>query len=1356
MKTITFIFLFILFSLSAITQIIPGQESDYLSTNPDEGTFILPSESIIYHEYVLYPDNNNELPVPDVLRNYYNQNYYFSFYMPHNQDVDIHLKYPDNEEVMAGMLVYEDTEGEELNKITHFHESPGKMHINKHEFAPGNRVFVRLYFSDDMSEEKIEIAIRKRNPQGVPKQINVNTSTYTVQELITDVFITGCVQAFNISSNDGGNTYGDPLSTLSIGYFTDNIGNSGFDEGFVMTSGKAEQAEGPDNSPSSSFISGSGTDPDLQALIPGYSVNDACVLEFDFIPESNQVQFEYIFGSEEFPEWANSSYNDVFGFFLSGPGINGPYSNNAINIAKLPNGQPVTIDNLYNNQQYYEGATSGSGGTGDAYNNTIEYDGASIPLVAEADVQMCETYHIKLAIGDAGDSSYDSGVFFKASSFVSGLEYNVDSYNPWYQTTEVYEGCQTYVEFTRVDVSDLSQTINIGMQISGTATMGVDYSNIPNTYTIPAGQESSILEIDTYADGINEGPESIVFEYEMGCPCTPEIVYDTVWIYDELDPAINITNNGPICEGETATLTMDYSTSYDPDLIDWEWQINGSTGSEITVSPTTTTTYYIDVDYPCSSEVHSTTVTVNPNPDVDLGGDQAVCDYSTPVTLNAGSGMGEYDWSTGESTQTIQVSATDDYSVTVTDNNGCEGEDEMSLTVLVSPVVDLGPDQSACDYNTPITLDAGGGMDIYGWSTGDDTQTIDIDSTDTYAVTVTDGNGCTGDDSMVFTVNSSPDPDLGPDQTVCDYDTPVTLDAGGGMDIYNWSTGDDTQTIDVDSIDNYSVTVTDVNGCTGDDSMVLNVNPSPNPDLGPDQTICGYDTASVTLDAGPGTIYQWNITDTTQIITVVEGGMYAVTVTNHFGCTGADSMYLAIDQLPDPNLGSDTVLCDYNAPLTLDPGTDTSFNYHWSDGSGSSNLEVNESGTYSVTVIEGVCTAIDEIQVTINPSPSVDLGPDQYRCETEEPFLLDAGLGVTEYLWNTGNTSRTQDVTETGIYSVTVTNEYDCFDADSMYFQIDTMPPSGIFHDTNYCINADAVYLEAVAEGGTWEGPGIADQATGLFVPQVVGGNTTHITYTVVNGECTSVSETDIHVHALPDIQVINLQNVLCFGEATGEIHVTAPQSTSPEYDWVNHDMSGPYIHSLTAGVYNLVVTDAYSCQSDTFLIVSQPSELLVDYESGNPSCIGNNDGYIEFEVTGGVLPYLYRWERGESDSPLFNDLYEGKYNFVISDDHNCTEKVSIKLIDTPVECIRIPNAFTPNGDGTNDTWKIENLEMFSPYQVEVFNRWGQLLYFGTPGDESWDGRTLEGKKVPAGAYIYVINFDGGLDKRSGIVSVVY
>jgi hypothetical protein len=222
-----------------------------------------------------------------------------------------------------------------------------------------------------------------------------------VTVLVQDTLINGCVQASNVTANNG-----------AYGYFR-NPGNPHFpfESGIVMSTGAISAAAGPNTSTSSSGASpGSGSDPDLAALVSGANINDACVIEFDFIPASDSIVFNYIFGSEEFPEYANSSFNDVFGFFLSGPGINGPYTNNAINIALLPNNMPVTINNVHNYNYYYASPNSGQTSPG-SYYGAVQFDGNTILLTARAEVQACQTYHIKLAIGDRSDSSYDSGVF---------------------------------------------------------------------------------------------------------------------------------------------------------------------------------------------------------------------------------------------------------------------------------------------------------------------------------------------------------------------------------------------------------------------------------------------------------------------------------------------------------------------------------------------------------------------------------------------------------------------------------------------------------------------------------------------------------------------------------------------------------------------------------------------------------------------------------------------------------------------------------------------------------------------------------------------------------------------------------
>lgn len=200
--------------------------------------------------------------------------------------------------------------------------------------------------------------------------------------------------------------------------------NIGIDSGVVLTSGKAIFVEGANNTGSKGFITSFAGDTDLDAL-PGISTTqDACVLEFDLVPISDTITFEYVFGSEEYLEFVASTFNDVFAFFISGPGIIGTQ-----NIALIPGTTtPVSINKVNNvlNSSYYN--DNGTGTTlpysGDDY--YIQYDGFTDVFRAVSAVTPCETYHLKLAIGDVGDGSYDSGVFIKANSMNANLDFTVD------------------------------------------------------------------------------------------------------------------------------------------------------------------------------------------------------------------------------------------------------------------------------------------------------------------------------------------------------------------------------------------------------------------------------------------------------------------------------------------------------------------------------------------------------------------------------------------------------------------------------------------------------------------------------------------------------------------------------------------------------------------------------------------------------------------------------------------------------------------------------------------------------------------------------------------------------------------
>jgi hypothetical protein len=198
----------------------------------------------------------------------------------------------------------------------------------------------------------------------------------------------------------------------ALGAFTTDTLSTGlgFFSGLVLSTGLVSNVA-DSSSNFSSTDNGTGSDPQLAVLV-SEDIHDAAVLEFDFIPSSDSVEFRYVFASEEYPEFVDASYNDVFGFFISGPNpAGGAYSN--LNIARIPGTNlPISIDNV-NNSSHSQFYINNSG------NSRIVFDGMTVVLTAKATVVPCQTYHIKIAIGDVFDGVYDSGVFLEANSFSS-------------------------------------------------------------------------------------------------------------------------------------------------------------------------------------------------------------------------------------------------------------------------------------------------------------------------------------------------------------------------------------------------------------------------------------------------------------------------------------------------------------------------------------------------------------------------------------------------------------------------------------------------------------------------------------------------------------------------------------------------------------------------------------------------------------------------------------------------------------------------------------------------------------------------------------------------------------------------
>jgi len=446
------------------------------------------------------------------------------------------------------------------------------------------------------------------------------TNNLTVEQYVQNVLLGNGVTVTNIQYNGiPGN-----LVQESVGSFNDATSSIGLASGFIMGSGNIQLAAQP-NTGGGSTLGGSGAqgiDPDLQSITAN-QIFDESIIEFDFIPSGDTISFKYVFASEEYPEFVCSTVNDAFGFFLTGVNPNGPayvaknlalipdptnpllYTNtpvsiNTVNSGIAGGGDPTecaSADPLWASYSvFYAGDNSGT---------DFEYDGRTVVLTAVAAVVCGETYHIKLAIGDAGDAAWDSGVFLEANSFnSSGLSIVAN-------VTSTYEGCgNAYYVVSRTD-PNTNGTVNLLIQ--GDATNGDDYELIPTTITFDAGALTDTIWLNPYVNDDNGATSEFV---EILIDNTDACGGPTIEILN-VDPIMVSINSGdtlcteaPLSETHLFTSTVSGGVPFGYTYV-WIGTPSYNFGSQqgqpsVTVAPTESTVFQLVIGDICGNAIGST------------------------------------------------------------------------------------------------------------------------------------------------------------------------------------------------------------------------------------------------------------------------------------------------------------------------------------------------------------------------------------------------------------------------------------------------------------------------------------------------------------------------------------------------------------------------------------------------------------------------------------------------------------------------------------------------------------------------------------------------------------------------------
>ena len=497
------------------------------------------------------------------------------------------------------------------------------------------------------------------------------SSAAQVTQFVQNIFIGQGVTVSNV-------TYTGDLQ--SIGSFNTgaNATALGIDSGICLSTGNVLDLPGAGSSFASTSTSG-GSDPQLDSLIT-QTINDAAVLEFDFTPLSDTIKFDFVFGSEEYPEYVGS-FNDVFGFFITGinPGnLSNPYVN--YNVALLPGTTtPVSIYNVNNgfnntgpcvNCQYYVNNSSGT---------YIVLDGFTTVLTAETHVSPCTSYHIKIVIGDAGDQVYDSGVFLKAGSFETNDPFITQSLANVGDTIAMENCNDVTLNFVLNDTA--ISPVSIPFQMSGTAINGVDFTQIQSPIIIPAGQIMSTLTISPIADTIVETTEYIDLVFStIGCTLDSTRIY----IQDKSELSLTLPNDTQICVGDAVNIWTNVVGGLAP--YDYLWS-TGDTLDSLIVNPIVDSVYSLTVTDGCGNDTTQQIQVGVSLSLVDLGVDTTIKWSNGFVILDAGNPNATWLWSTGATTQTVTFDKnnlpldTNTVSVLVTDNY-CSTSDTIIITVI--------------------------------------------------------------------------------------------------------------------------------------------------------------------------------------------------------------------------------------------------------------------------------------------------------------------------------------------------------------------------------------------------------------------------------------------------------------------------------------------------------------------------------------------------------------------------------------------------------------------------------------------------------------------------------------------------
>jgi gliding motility-associated-like protein len=598
----------------------------------------------------------------------------------------------------------------------------------------------------------------------------------------------------------------------------------------------------------------------------------------------------------------------------------------------------------------------------------------------------------------------------------------------------------------------------------------------------------------------------------------------------------------------------------------------------------------------------------------------------------------------------------------------------------------------------------------------------------------------------------------------------VSATAGSGTYTYSWSPNGGTSNVATNlSANNYTCFISDNNSCSTTQTVAITQPSAITSSISSQfNLLCnGANTGSATITANGGTgsyTYSWSPTGGSgSSFTNQNAGTYTCTIKDVNLCSKIQTVTITAPVAITTSISAQTnVSCNggnNSAVFVSAIGGTGSLTYTWVPSGGNAALANGlTAGNYTCNIKDANnCLKSQTVIVTqpnaITTSISSQTNVSCFGGSNAAATISVTSVGTITYTWlPSGGNNATASGLNAGNYNCTITDGNGCNKTQTLTVTQPNAITTSISSQTNVsCFGGSnaAATISVSATGSityTWL-PSGGNNATA----NGLNAGNYNCTITDGNGCNKTQSLTITQPNAITTISTQS--NVSCFSGSNGTSSLTVNGGTgSYTYTWLPSGGSSSVANNLSNGTYTALVSDINNCTKSTIVAITEPTILSVNATITSPTCLEANDGSALLNISGGVSPYAVNWNNGITNIQN-NNLSAGNYSVNVTDANTCTYTLSIVVLNASLSCFIIPNGFSPNGDGINDTWEIAGISNYPNAQVTVLNRWGQEVFKITNYTSPWNG-SYNGNVLPTADYYYIIKLDDSTKALTGTITI--